>query len=51
MEKLLNKLWFWLNYLKYKKFCQKVEAANYNKENIWWHYRIGFICMPPMDNF
>ena len=46
IDKFINKTWFLLNYLRYKRFIRKVKTMGYRTQDIWFHWTIGFFCMP-----
>jgi hypothetical protein len=47
MDRFLNKLWFAVNFLGYFRFLKKVAEAGYDRNDIWYSRKLGFLCFPP----
>jgi hypothetical protein len=44
MDKIINKVWFMCNRKRYIAFKNRVIKEGRDPNNIWWHYKLGFIC-------
>jgi len=46
IDKWANRAWKIWNWKKYHKFLQYVDKKGYDRKDIWYSRKVGFMCMP-----